>query len=202
MLTDWLMVIITFVYVVATIFICRANMQSAKASKKQLDEMQRQFAEQNRPNIEVEYVYLRNSVHALRFINHGNCLANHVKIDLNSDLIDKLQEELFANYLCKQLEKECIIGVDQHIDLLLGQNIPNNIHSGVFAIGRVCYEGNGQQYETDFNVDIEQYRNLLTVGSETGDIIKQLKEINATLKKIDNSIRVSASVSHKEEPHV
>ena len=44
-MTDWLMVIITAVYVVATIFRCRANNISAKASKEQLEESKRQFEE-------------------------------------------------------------------------------------------------------------------------------------------------------------
>ncbi len=36
-MTDWLMVIITFVYVVATIFICVFNYRSAKAAKEQIE---------------------------------------------------------------------------------------------------------------------------------------------------------------------
>lgn len=42
-MTDWLMVIITAVYVVATIAICVANFKSAEASKEQLEESKRQF---------------------------------------------------------------------------------------------------------------------------------------------------------------
>ena len=42
-MTDWLMVIITAVYVVATIAICVENCKSAKASKEQLEESKRQF---------------------------------------------------------------------------------------------------------------------------------------------------------------
>ena len=38
--------LITVVYVVATIAICIANIQSANASKKQLEEMQKQYAEE------------------------------------------------------------------------------------------------------------------------------------------------------------
>ena len=40
-----LMVLITFIYVVATIEICRANIKSAEATKEQLEESKRQFAE-------------------------------------------------------------------------------------------------------------------------------------------------------------
>ena len=49
MTADWVMVIITRVYVIATILICWANIKAANASKEQLQEMQKQFAETNRP---------------------------------------------------------------------------------------------------------------------------------------------------------
>lgn len=38
-ITDWMMVAITVVYVIATIAICIANFKSAKATKQQLEEM-------------------------------------------------------------------------------------------------------------------------------------------------------------------
>ena len=41
-ITDWLMVIITFAYVIATIFICWANIKSAKAAKEELAEIKKQ----------------------------------------------------------------------------------------------------------------------------------------------------------------
>lgn len=43
-----LMVLITFIYVVATIEICRANIKSAEATKEQLEESKRQFNETKR----------------------------------------------------------------------------------------------------------------------------------------------------------
>lgn len=46
--TDWLMVAITFVYVVATIFICIFNGKSAKATREQIEESKRQFTESKR----------------------------------------------------------------------------------------------------------------------------------------------------------
>lgn len=53
-ITDWLMVVITGIYVIANIFICIANIKSANAAKLQTSEMKRQFFEINRPNISVE----------------------------------------------------------------------------------------------------------------------------------------------------
>lgn len=49
--SDSIMVVITFIYVIATIEICRANIQSAEASKKQLDESREQFEETKRLNL-------------------------------------------------------------------------------------------------------------------------------------------------------
>lgn len=49
--SESLTVLITAVYVLATIFIWRANIKTANASQRQLAEMQRQFKESNRPYI-------------------------------------------------------------------------------------------------------------------------------------------------------
>lgn len=59
MITDWLMVIITAIYVIATIFICTANVKSAKAAREQTEEMKRQFLAINRPSVSAEIIYLK-----------------------------------------------------------------------------------------------------------------------------------------------
>lgn len=82
--------LITVVYVIATIAICKANIQSANASKKQLEEMQKQYAEENRPHIEVEFLLERRSFYGLRFINHGKSTAQNVEIQLSDAFIDSL----------------------------------------------------------------------------------------------------------------
>ena len=50
-MTDWLMVIITAIYVVATITICYFNGKSAKAAREQLEESQRQYEDKKRLEI-------------------------------------------------------------------------------------------------------------------------------------------------------
>lgn len=100
--------VITFVYVVATIAICVANIQSANASKKQLREMQKQYAEENRPLIEVEFLFERRSFYGLRFINHGKSTAQNVEIQLSDAFIDSLGSTNFAELLKKQKEKNVL----------------------------------------------------------------------------------------------
>ncbi len=50
-ITDWLMVGITAIYVIATIAICWANIRSAKATREQVAESKRQFEETRRLEI-------------------------------------------------------------------------------------------------------------------------------------------------------
>ena len=50
-ITDWLMVGITAVYVVATIFISCANIKSANATRDQLTESKRQYEDKKRLEI-------------------------------------------------------------------------------------------------------------------------------------------------------
>ncbi|MBO4914179.1 MAG: hypothetical protein J5449_03150 [Oscillospiraceae bacterium] len=50
-ITDWLMVGITAVYVVATIMICWANINSAKATREQIAESKKQFEETKRISV-------------------------------------------------------------------------------------------------------------------------------------------------------
>lgn len=119
---QWVMVIITGIYVIATIFICWANFKSANASKEQLKEMQKQYAETNRPLIELEFHYSRRTWYIARFVNHGNMTAQRVKISLEQAFIDSLPEESFRNELERIKGKECIIGVGQHYDLFIGSN--------------------------------------------------------------------------------
>lgn len=76
---DWVMVIITGIYVIATIFICWANIKAANASKEQLIEIQKQFAETNRPIIELEFHYNRKTWYIAHFVNRGNLTASMSK---------------------------------------------------------------------------------------------------------------------------
>lgn len=48
MITDWLMVIITSIYVIATILICVFNGKSARATREQIAESQRQYDDTQR----------------------------------------------------------------------------------------------------------------------------------------------------------
>lgn len=196
-ITDWLMVIITLVYVIATIFICWANIKSAKASKEELAEMKRQYAEENRPHIEVEFCYERRTWYIVRFINHGKLTAQHVKILLDEGFISSLPEQAFKDTLLKQREKECIIGVGQHYDLYIASNELRGNPNMKPVMGKILYQDESSKYESDIYIDLENYA---TFFSSTSDdpMVKELKNIKKEIEGLKRAI-VALDVSKKED---
>ena len=196
-ITDWLMVIITLVYVIATIFICWANIKSAKASKEELAEMKRQYAEENRPHIEVEFCYERRTWYIVRFINHGKLTAQHVKILLDEGFISSLPEQAFKDTLLKQREKECIIGVGQYYDLYIASNELRGNPNMKPVMGKILYQDESSKYESDIYIDLEKYA---TFFSSTSDdpMVKELKNIKKEIEGLKRAI-VALDVSKKED---
>lgn len=197
LITDWLMVIITFVYVVATIFICWANIKSAKASKEELTEMKRQYAEENRPRIEIEFCYERRIWYIIRFVNHGKSTAQHVKIILEEEFIDSLPEPGFQDTLRKQRKKELIIGVGQHYDLYIASNELRGNPNMKPVTGKLSYQDESGKYESDIYIDLENYA---TFFSSTSDdpMVKELKNIKKEIEGLKRAI-VALDVSKKED---
>lgn len=183
-ITDWLMVVITAVYVIATIAICWANIKAANASRAQLDEMKREYAEENRPIIDVEFLYKRRTWYIVRFTNHGKQVAQHVKIMLSQDFIDSLSEPVFRDTLDKQKSKECIIGIGQHYDLYIGSNvIRENLHL-LPVSGKISYEGRGTTFTDDVFVDIENYMTFFSSTSEDESMLNAVKKNTEEIKSI------------------
>lgn len=118
---------LNFLTVFASLITCLFSFLSAKAAWAQVKEMRKQYEEENRPYIEVEFLYMRRTYYGLRFINHGRCSAQNVKILLDSSFIDSLPEETFAGLLRKQVGKSCVIGVGQYYDLYFGTQQYRNL---------------------------------------------------------------------------
>ena len=187
MTSDWVMVFITLVYVIATIFICWANFKSAKVSKEQLIEMQKQFEENNRPYVEVELIFVKRAFYGLRFINNGNVVAKNVSIKLSSDFIESLEISM-KEMLIKQEGKKCIIGEHQSYDLFFGTCEYLKKNCKVPANGKITYFANGKEYEEHFSVDLENYMTIFSVNSDYEDMLEIIKKQNSILKEIKQSV--------------
>ena len=92
-MTDWLMVIITAIYVVATIIICYFNGKSAKAAKIQTEEMIRQYNLSNRPNVTIHFDIIRSGLLCFVVENEGNMPAHDVNIHINEKFIAGINDD-------------------------------------------------------------------------------------------------------------
>ena len=186
--TNLVMVIVTSIYVVATIFICWANFKSANASKEQLKEMQRQHAETYRPLVELEFHYVRKLWYLVRFVNHGTLTAQHVRINIDQCFVNSLPEEAFKKGLEMIRGKECIIGVGQHYDLFIGSNQLRDNLNMLPLTGTIEYEAQGIKYKSDLFVDLEQYMTFFSVTTDEEDLHKSIKAIGDQMKSINRTL--------------
>ena len=199
MTADWVMVIITGVYVIATIFICWANIKAANASKEQLREMQRQFAETNKPNIELEFHYSRRTWYIARFVNRGSLSAQHVKINLDQEFIDSLPEESMKKELERIKGKECIIGAGQHYDLYIGSNQLRGNPNMKPLTGTIEYKAQGETYQSDLYVDLENYMTFFSSTTDEEDLLKSMKKIGDELKGIKQILSIQSTKKEDSE---
>ena len=188
-ITDWLMVVITAVYVMATIAICWANIQAANATKAQLEEMKRQYAEENRPIIETEFHYERRTWYIIRFVNHGRQTAQHVKIELDREFIESLPEEVYKSTLLEQKGKECIIGVGQHYDLYIGSNAMRGNPNMRPVTGDIYYDGYQNSYSDKVFIDLKNYMTFFSSTTDNDDLLKAVKRNAEELKGIRNELQ-------------
>ena len=207
-ITDWLMVIITFIYVVATIFICWTNFNSAKASKEELNEIKRQYAEDNRPRIEVEFCYERRTWYIVRFVNHGKLTAQHVKIELDEEFINSLPDQAIRDVLLMQKFKESIIGVEQHYDLYIASNALKGYPNMKPVTGKLTYQDGNRSYESDIYIDMENYATFFSssyddpVVNELKYIKKEIEGIKSAVSALDVSAKVDNQTNKKAKPRI
>lgn len=198
-ITDWLMVTITAVYVIATIAICWANIKAANASKAQLEEMRRQYAEENRPIIETEFHYERRTWYIIRFVNHGRHTAQHVKIELDQEFIESLPEEAYKSTLLEQKGKECIIGVGQHYDLYIGSNAMRGNPNMRPVTGDIYYEGYQNSYSDKVFIDLKNYMTFFSSTTDNDDLLKAIKKSAEELKGIRKELQSLRTQGAKHE---
>ena len=198
-MTDWIMIVITFVYVIATSLISVFNYRAAKAAGQQLAESRRQFDESNRPYITVELIHENGSYYALRYTNHGTQAANHVRIELEQSFIDSIQEEKARELLEKQKGREFIIGVSEHYDMFFGSNDYRENEQKEPIAGRILYANREKQYEEPFFIDLDYYMTFFSLHNETEDTLKRLDNQYRALKRIAAALEQAYPPKDAEE---
>ena len=195
MTAEWVMVFITLIYVIATIFICKANIKTSKIANAQLHEMRRQYEAENRPKIEVEFELVNRKFYRVRFINRGRHTAYNTVININKDFIDSLPEELYRELLLKEINRKCVIGVDKYHDIYIGTTKIKDDASVKELTGTVTYEFDDEQYMEDYCIDVANQMTFFTVDTIQDEILdvckknnKEMENITAGLEKINKSL--------------
>ena len=161
--------------------------------------MQREFAETNKPNIELEFHYSRRTWYIARFVNRGSLSAQHVKINLDQEFIDSLPEESMKKELERIKGKECIIGAGQHYDLYIGSNQLRGNPNMKPLTGTIEYKAQGETYQSDLYVDLENYMTFFSSTTDEEDLLKSMKKIGDELKGIQQILSIQSTKKEESE---
>lgn len=197
MITDWLMVIITAVYVIATIFICWANIKSARATRDQLAEAKRQYEEEHRPYISYQFIFENRTWYGMRFTNHGRREATHVQIRFSRDFLDSISNASFSKCLSTLQDKEFTLGIGQSYDVFFGADEFRKNPCKEPIEGEIVYWDEKIAYYNKFDIDFEKYATFYSVNSSTDNFHNDMKELAKELKNIAQIL--NNQQKHKEQ---
>lgn len=197
MLTDWLMVIITAVYVLATIFICRANIKSAEATREQVAEVKRQYEGEHRAYISYQFIFERRTWYGMRFTNHGKRVANHVQIKLSQEFLDSISAFQMGRGLKELSEKEFSLGIGQSYDIFFGADEFRSNPNKKPIVGEITYQDSHETYCEAFDIDFEKYGTIFSVNSLADDLHEDMKKMTMGLKSISSELnKLKALFTH------
>lgn len=151
------MIIITSIYVIATIFICYFNYQSQKASRELTLETKRQFEESSRAFVTVNLEIVNNVSAALKIQNNGKRIANDVNIRISRRFIDNVQDKNIQDNMIKLSESYFALGIGQSLYLRLGNHAYLKDLSDELLTMDVTYSDYADNYKEVIRIDLSQY---------------------------------------------
>ena len=185
--SNQLMVIITSIYVVATIVICVANLQSAKATRGQVAEQQRQFDETNRPVVDVTIEPRQKSLD-LVFQNTGRKLAKDIRVEMNEEFIKKLKDPVKEGFsspkrgIVNLTESIFSLGINQ-MNVISFCRLGEQAGLGKLAVKVAYRDDNSKEYSGEFNFDLELENWRFVDTSDLAQIRKCVEKIAKAYKK-------------------
>lgn len=191
-MTEWLMVIITAIYVVATIIICVFNGKSARAAKVQTDEMIRQYNLSNRPNVTIHFDIIRSGLLCFVVQNEGISPAHNVNIKINENFLNGMEEEDKGICLNKLADSELYLASRQKIYILLGGQLQFSKLAQNVAEVDISYDG----YKEHTTIDLNQYGKFLVYSSPLEDISQHMKKIEENNKKFERNLLKQIGKEH------
>ena len=184
-MTDWIMIIITAVYVIATILICYYNAKSAKAAKKQTDELIYQRLQSERPYISIHFDIIRSGLMCFVIENYGTQPAFNLNINLNDKFIENICDSGAKEHFKKLKSSNIFVGVNQRLHIFLDSQLHCKEIAQEKAIFNLTYN---DKYKDEIIIDIEQYGFMLVYTSPTEDISQHLKKIKEESSRFQKNL--------------
>ncbi len=194
-----LMVLITAVYVLATILICWANMKSAKAAQDQLAEAKRQYVEENRPRITYEVIFENRTWYGMRFTNHRRRVTTHVQIKFDSDFLNSLSKDSAIDRLNTLQQQEFVLGIGQSYSYFFGAEEFRNNPNKRPIIGEIIYQDEQSTYRDFFNIDWSVYATFYLVNTPTDDLLDEMKKLVKELNHVAQTLKLQQSTNPKKD---
>lgn len=192
--SGFVMALLTFVYVIATALICYFNYKSAKATKEQTEESNKQFIENSRGNVVPKIVELEGEMLCLSFQNIGKDIATDVLIKVNESWLKKLDKTATFPETATKLrtikKKKIFLTVDQQ--LCYGLCIPGNGHDDFKILGEttlkidISYKSLGNYYNEHYEMPLDGYNFLVNSSDYARLTKKQIQEMKNTNKELKN----------------
>ena len=184
-----LMVMITFVYVVATVEICRANINSAKATREQNEELKRQFDEENRAFVTVSLEVIRNGLTVIHIQNFGKLVAENVNVQIDNHFIDNLPNAHAQDNLKSLSNSKFMLGIGQSRYVFIGTS-PQNTQIGKETLSvDLSYSDSKKKYKEHIEIDLSQYYWALIYDSPEDDLCEEIKKMTKHISSIDSSLK-------------
>lgn len=141
--TDWLMFWVTYISAIASFAMVFITWRTLQQNKEQLNELKRQWEEENRPRLEFYFVQdeIGHKGSRIEILNMGKQTAKDIRLYIDSKVIDLASNDTIKDFLRN-------IGTDLPLPLLPNDSIIINL----------C--------EEKFD---ERYRTIYTIGQQTVD---------------------------------
>ena len=182
--------VITLVYVVATIFICKANIRSAEATREQVAMARRQYDEEHRPYVAYQMIYEHRMFYGMQFTNYGTRVASHVQLHLDQNFVNNIPKRELRTSLDNLHGKEFTLGIGQNYNIYFGaaefRKNPNK--EPIRGTLSYCDLKTGAHYSESFEIDFEKYATFYSASTTDDDLPESIQNCEAALNRIAYAI--------------
>ena len=183
----FMMVVLTAVYVIATIAICLFNYKSAQATREQVAESARQFEETNRAFLTVYADFIRNGLFVLCVSNSGNKPAKDINVNIGEEYFKNIKQEFLPN-VEKFVKSNFMLGIEQKFYLTLGGLLDYEKLSNESMFLELTYQDDKRKYSERIEIRLKEIAWSLNYTSPITDIQHDIKKQRENVEKLSDNL--------------